>query len=150
MSLQLFGSFGQKVYNSTLSIIDRIIDNSAYRKGINPWTPTNTNTSFPRLVYGSSRSVSDNSRGDSDRWLEDGSYVRVRNLQLGYNLPSSMLNKIYFNSVRVYISGQNLLTITKYQGLDPDIVGASFFERGVDFAQYPAPRTFMFGVQCAF
>lgn len=150
LSLQLFGSFGQKIYNSTLSIIDRIIDNSNYRRGINPWTPSNTNTNFPRLVYGSSRSVSDNSRGDTDRWLEDGGYARVRNVQIGYTLPQSVLNKIHFTSIRVYVSGQNLATITKYKGLDPDIIGANFFERGVDFAQYPAPRTFMFGIQCGF
>jgi TonB-dependent starch-binding outer membrane protein SusC len=149
-SLQLYGLFGRKIYNSTYSVIDRIIDNSNYRKGINPWTLANTNTDFPRLVYGSSRSVSENSRGDSDRWLEDGSYFRVRNVQVGFNLSGALLSKIGFQKARFYAGAQNLLTITKYRGLDPDITGTSLFERGVDGAAYPTPRTFMFGIQCGF
>jgi hypothetical protein len=62
-----------------------------------------------------------NVRGNSDRWIEDGSYLRIRNLEVGYSLPKSFLSRLHLNDSRIYISGQNLATFTKYKGLDPDV-----------------------------
>ncbi|MBS1664150.1 MAG: TonB-dependent receptor [Bacteroidetes bacterium] len=149
-SIQLYGLFGRKIYNTIYSIIDRVVDNSNYRTNINPWTPSNTNTNFPRLVYGSARSVSENSRGDDDRWLENGSFVKVRNVQVAYNVPAGMLKRIGFANARIYISGQNLLTFTGSNVIDPDIVGNNFFERGVVGGGYPSSRIFTAGIQCGF
>jgi hypothetical protein len=132
------------------SIIDRFDDNSNYRTGIKPWTAENPNTNFPRIAYSSDQAIQMNTRGDTDRWLEDGSFTRLRNVELSYNVSPELLKKIGFENARVYVSGQNLLTFTKYKGLDPDVVGLNFFERSVDAGNYPASRVFSFGLQCGF
>ena len=86
----------------------------------------------------------------TDRWLESGSYLRLRNIEVGYTVGADYLNRIGFASARIYIGAQNLLTITKYKGLDPDIVGPNIFERGLDYGQYPALRIYTVGVQFGF
>jgi len=152
LSVQLYGSFGQKLYNDVRRELDSYGD-ANYRKEINPWTPTNTDTTFPRLGYLSSpdRGINSNARGDSDRWIEDGSFLRLRNVELGYSLPSSWLSKASVGSARVYVSAQNLFTITKYKGLDPDVVGANVnLEPGVDNGNYPASRIISFGLSVGF
>ncbi|RYY08749.1 MAG: TonB-dependent receptor, partial [Chitinophagaceae bacterium] len=134
---------------------------SNYRKGLNYWSATNTNTGTPRLgvSYATGqpgdpqvdRGVVSNARGNSDRWIEDGSYLRIRNLELGYTLPVGVLGKISATESRIFISGQNLLTITRYQGLDPDIVGANVnLEPGVDNGNYPASRILTVGLTIGF
>ena len=82
---------------------------------LNRWTPTNTNTDIPRAVYGDPNS---NAR-TSDRFLEDGSYLRLKTVTLGYNLPSSLLSRVHLRTARVYVQSQNLVTFTHYSGLDP-------------------------------
>jgi TonB-dependent starch-binding outer membrane protein SusC len=150
LSMQFYGSYGQKIFNTVHSIIDRFDDNSNYRTGIRPWTAENPNTDFPRIAYSSDQAIQMNTRGDTDRWLEDGSFTRLRNVELSYTVPGALLKKIGFEHARVYVSGQNLLTFTKYNGLDPDVVGTNFFERSVDAGNYPASRVFSFGLQCGF
>jgi TonB-linked SusC/RagA family outer membrane protein len=150
LSVQFYGSYGQKIFNTVHSIIDRFDDNSNYRQGITPWTAENPDTDFPRIAYSSDQAIQMNTRGDTDRWLEDGSFTRLRNVELSYTVPSEMLKRIGFENARVYVSGQNLFTITKYKGLDPDVVGINFFERSVDAGNYPASRVFSFGLQCGF
>lgn len=150
LSVQLYGSFGNKIFNATRSVIDKFDDNSNYRRGIQPWTEQNHSSSFPRIAYSGDIDVQFNTRPDTDRWLENGSYVKVRNVQLGYDVADKLLRRIAFRSMRVYISGQNLLTFTRYTGLDPDIVGNGLLERGNDSGNYPASRIVSFGVQCGF
>ena len=152
LSMQLYGAFGQTLYNDVLRDLDSY-GNSNYRTAINPWTPTNTNTSFPRLGYQFSpdRGIESNARGNTNRWLEDGSFLRLRNLELGYNIPSKIFGSAKISNARVFVSGQNLLTITKYQGLDPDVVGANQnFEPGVDNGNYPSSRIISFGLGFGF
>ena len=86
----------------------------------------------------------------TDRWLESGSYVRVRNLELGYALPQSFLGKVNFSSARLYISGQNLVTFTDYKGLDPDVQGTGIISRGYDAGNWPSSRIISFGIQADF
>lgn len=150
LALQFYGSYGQKVFNTVGSIIDRFDDNSNYRRGVHPWTEENPNTSFPRIAYSSNQAIQMNTRGDTDRWLEDGSFTRLRNVEISYSVPPAVLGKIGFQTARIYVSGQNLLTFTKYSGLDPDVVGTNFFERTVDAGNYPASRMFSLGLQCGF
>jgi hypothetical protein len=76
--------------------------------------------------------------------------VRLRNLELGYTLPQGFLESAGFTNSRVFISGQNLLTFTKYTGLDPDITGVNIFERGLDNGQYPALRIISAGINLSF
>lgn len=84
----------------------------------------------------------------SSWFVEDGSYIRLKNLQIGYTLPKSWTEKIHFNNLRVYVAAQNLFTITGYSGLDPEIgeLNGNPLYKGVDMGFYPQSRTFMFGV----
>lgn len=150
VSVQFYGIYGNKIFNSVRSIIDKFDDNSNYRRGISPWTPTNTNTTFPRIAYSGDLDIQYNTRGDSNRWLEDGSYLKLRNVEIGYMIPEGILKRIGFSNLRVYASGQNLFTITKYTGLDPDIVGNGLLERGVDNGNYPSTRLISLGLQAGF
>lgn len=150
LALQLYGVLGNKIYNSSRSIIDRFNDNSNYRSGIRPWTPENPDTDFPRISYSGETAIASNARGDSDRWLEDGSYVRLRQVELGYDIPQAILQKVRFTDTRIFVSGQNLLTFTRYTGLDPDVLGNGLYERGVDNGDYPANRTISAGIQFGF
>jgi TonB-linked SusC/RagA family outer membrane protein len=153
LSLQLYGAFGQKLYNDVLRELDSY-GNSNYRRAINPWTPTNTDTSFPRLGYqfaDNDRGINENARGNTDRWVENGSFLRLRNVELGYNFPSKLITKANLSNARIYVSGQNLFTITKYSGLDPDVVGANpNLEPGVDNGNYPSSRIISFGLSVGF
>ena len=150
LNIQLYGVSGGKVFNTTRSIIDRFDDNSNYRVGVQPWTEENPNTDFPRVAFSSDRAIAMNTRGDTDRWLENASYLRLRNVQLAYDLPTDILDRIGFNSLRLSVSAQNLLTLTGYTGLDPELTGPNFFQRGVDAGNYPVNRIFSFGLNTSF
>ena len=83
--------------------------------------------------------------------VEDGSYLRLQNLQVGYTLPMSLMAKLrYVKTARLYFSAQNLFTITGYSGLDPDLGTTSALNLGYDNVRYPSSRTFMFGVNLTF
>ena len=86
----------------------------------------------------------------SDRYVENGSYLRLRNVQFGYTLPTSLVHKVHLQKVRFYLSGQNLFTITSYSGIDPEVGQAASLSRGVDFGIYPQSRTFTGGVNITF
>lgn len=160
LSVQLYGAFGQKIYNDVIRDLDGN-GYSNYRRGLSYWTTSNMNTKTPRLgvsyatgVPGDpavDRGIVSNVRGNSDRWIEDGSYLRLRNVELGYSLPKSFLSKIHLTDSRIFVSGQNLLTFTKYKGLDPDVVGANInLEPGVDNGNYPSSRIISFGLNIGF
>ncbi|WP_405296759.1 SusC/RagA family TonB-linked outer membrane protein [Algibacter sp. Ld11] len=106
---------------------------------LNAWTPTNTNTDIPRI----SRSDNNNNFGRNSSWyLEDASYLRLKNVTIGYNLPVKTMDKfIEGSSLRVYFSAENLFTITDYSGIDPEVGG-----KGLDVANYPLSRTLTAGL----
>lgn len=111
---------------------------------INRWTSTNTNTNIPRLNWND-----DNQNGrDSNRegWLQDGTYLRINTLSLGYTLPAFIRG---LSSARIYTTAQNIYTFQKYKGYNPDFT-AGVFEPGFDNGSYPKPRSLMFGVQVGF
>ncbi|MCK8493861.1 TonB-dependent receptor [Spirosoma sp. RP8] len=153
LNVQLVGVFGYTVYNDVRRTLDSY-QNTNFRRDVNPWSPTNTNTNDPRIalqatpnanVYNPQGIISNNF-GYTDRWLEDASYVRVRNVEIGYTLPKALLSKIAVRNGRVFVSGQNLFTITKYTGLDPDVTGSNIQERGVDNGHWPSPRVISVGL----
>ncbi len=146
LSMQWFGAFGATVFNGPMSVTDRFDDNSNYRSGIQPWTPENPNTDFPRVVYASTL----NARGDTDRWLEDGSFMRLKYISLGYSLPTSLIERIGFSTAQISVSGQNLLTFTRYSGLDPEFNNSNIFERGFDYGAFPNLKMYSLGVQLGF
>jgi TonB-dependent starch-binding outer membrane protein SusC len=151
LSMQWYGVFGNQLYNRPRYQVDRMDQNTNFRKGANPWTPQNTNTDFPRAAIGApDQGIQFNVLPQTDRWLESGSYVRLRNIELGYTLPQRLLRPAGFTSARVVLTGQNLFTFTKYSGLDPDITGVNIFERGLDNGQYPALRIVSVGLNFGF
>ena len=152
LAVFLQGIQGNDVFNNTKYWTDRIDQTGNYRTDLNPWTPTNTNTNTPRLVA-AGNSAANNARFNSTRWLESGSYMRLKNVQIGYSLPQSVMEKLKFVSrVRVYATGQNIFTATKYSGYDPETVGGTggILTRGLDEGMYPNIRTFTLGLQAGF
>ena len=144
------GIFGNEIFNSVRRELDSY-QNTNFRSDINPWTPSNTNTSDPRIgVSLSDQGLVDNARFASDRWLEDGSYIRLRNIQLGYSYNDALLNKLGVSGLKIYASGQNLFTITDYSGLDPDVQGNGILERGVDNGNWPSSRIISIGLNVEF
>jgi len=152
----LQGTQGNKIYNAnriTTEGMQRLFNSDV--AVLNAWTPTNTNTDMPRAVD----SDPNNNARISDRWLEDGSYMRLKTLTLGYTVPSSVMNsfaKGVISNLRLYFSAQNLLTVTSYKGYDPEIGrrasswNAYQLNQGVDYGMYPQPRTFLGGLQISF
>jgi TonB-linked SusC/RagA family outer membrane protein len=149
-SMQFVGIFGYEIFNSVRRELDSY-QNTNFRRDVSPWTPNNTDTDDPRIgVATNDQGLVDNARFSSDRWLEDGSYVRLRNIQLGYTFENSLLDKFNLSNLRIYISGQNLLTFTEYSGLDPDVQGNGILERGVDNGNWPSNRIVSMGLNVEF
>lgn len=110
----------------------------------NRWTPNNVNSKYPRAVGGARGTFNTQ---NSSRYLEDGSYLRLKNLTLGYQLPKSILNKLKVANARVFITGQNILTFTKYTGFDPEVsTDFTVGNTGVDQGAIPQFKTYTFGI----
>ncbi|HOY05485.1 MAG TPA: TonB-dependent receptor [Saprospiraceae bacterium] len=128
---------------------------NSYRDILDRWTPTNTDTDIPKV----SLDDRNGNRRPSTRFLKDGSYLRVRNITLGYNLKD-LIHSSSIGGLRVYVTAQNALTFTKYPGLDPEIQANSNDTRGlglssdlavgIDWGTVPAPRTFIAGLKIEF
>jgi hypothetical protein len=145
------GVQGSKIFNAARVITEGMA--RLFNSGtavLNAWTPTNTNTDIPRAI---SEDPNQNVR-PSTRWIEDGSYLRLKNVILGYNIPGSRLRTLSrgtISSFRIYVSSQNLLTFTGYNGWDPEIGSKNTtLTNGIDYGQYPAARSFQVGVQVGF
>jgi len=112
------------------------------------WTPKNTNTIVPQA-----RLFFNNGAQASSRFIEDGSYVRLRNVTFAYNLPKALISKVKLSNVRLYVTGQNLLTFTKYSGWDPEVNADDVVTNialGYDFYTTPQAKTFMGGLNISF
>jgi TonB-linked SusC/RagA family outer membrane protein len=151
VNLQIVGVFGNKIYDDIRRQLDSY-ELANFRSDVDPWSPDNPNGKDARLAVNQSSdpSVSMNNMAQTDRWIESGSYLRIRNLELAYALPKSVLNRANFTGGRIYISGQNLLTITKYKGLDPDVQGTGVISRGFDAGNWPSSRIISVGIQADF
>ncbi len=146
------GVSGNKILNEGRNLTDRYDDNGNYRTDVTFWTGPGTSNTVPRPVF---QDPSLNPAYQSERWLEKGNYMRLKNIQLGYSLPTSLLSKTkVVASLRVYVAGQNLLTFTKYTGYDPEIGGANgntgSFARGIDTVNYPNNKGVSVGLQAGF
>jgi TonB-linked SusC/RagA family outer membrane protein len=150
----VFGTFGNDIFDNQKEWYVFREFNTNVRKDLlaNSWTPTNPNAKYPRI------DISDTySSAISSFYVEDGKYIRMRNLQLGYNVPSSLSR--WLSATRVYVQAENLFTITGYNGLDPslpaaDVNGAAGDIRdqymGIDRGSYPSSRTFSVGITASF
>ncbi|MEA5006120.1 MAG: TonB-dependent receptor [Rikenellaceae bacterium] len=157
MDIYLYGVAGNEIYNGNRTITESM--SSAVNQSsatLNRWTTEHTSNVMPRAVYGDPN----NNNRASDRWIEDGSFLRVRNITIGYTIPSRMINKGGIDSFRIYASCENLLTLTHYTGLDPEIaeIDSSIAGLnqslnglyGIDYNVYPVVRTISIGCKIIF
>lgn len=155
LTLFFNGVYGNEIYNEVNNII-----NSFDARGFNSkedfyntrWHGEGTSNTTPRVTF----QDPNNNRRNSDRYIESGSYLRLKNVVLGYTLPVSLLKRAGISSTRFYASAQNLFTVTKYSGMDPELYTndnlANYGDLavGIDMGTYPPSRTFTFGVQVNF
>ena len=115
---------------------------------LNRWTGEGTSNTQPRFMFDSPN----NNYRSSNLWVEDASFLRARNVQLGYTLPGNITKKAFIQRLRVYVQAENLFTLTKYTGCDPEVTGGNGFssDLGVDRGVYPQSRTFSVGVNLNF
>ncbi len=121
-----------------------IYEDNQTKDQLNAWTPENRNTDVPEARY-----LRGNGNQASSRYIFDGSYLRLRTATLSYTLPTSLVNRVKLERVKVYVSGMNLATFTNYKGWDPEVSADSFtsnFAIGNDFYTPPQPRTILFGI----
>jgi len=148
LNIFLQGSQGNDVYNLNRYYLEgtglAAISNAGTLV-LDRWTPTNTNTDIPRAV---ALDPNQNNRV-STHYVEDGSYMRIKLLTLGYTLPASLLTSLHSQRIRVYVSAQNLATFTKYKGFDPEL-GNQGNSLGVDRGIYPQARVFLAGINLGF
>ncbi len=143
ISMQWYGAFGGEVMNGSKA--------SAYKSGrhqdlVHQWSPQNPTSLIPTDRGGNHL----NHRGYTDFWLEDATFVRLRNVAIGYTIPKIAIEKYGFSNMRIYLSAQNPITITDYTGFDPEVGNNGFSTRGLDRGNYPISSSFRFGFQVAF
>lgn len=147
LNVSTFGAAGYQV----MDFVDRTLRGSygATNKSVdlvNAWTPENPSTTVPRVYWASTGSITNDMF--SSRFLQNGAYWKIANVELGYNLPDKWFRDV-ISGVRVYLSGQNLATISKYRGYNIDFAGGTFTP-GYNYCSYPTPMTVMFGVNLSF
>lgn len=144
LTVQSYLSYGAEIFNGSRFF--------AYTQGrhleqFSQWSPQNTDSNIPS--YRNSEAT-ESIRARSDYWLEDGTYLRIRNITLGYTLPQELIEKLKIGSVRLYVTGFNPFTFTNYTGYDPEVGGNGISTRGVDRGNYPVARRFVIGAKVKF
>ncbi|WP_183558853.1 TonB-dependent receptor [Mucilaginibacter sp. SP1R1] len=143
------GSFGNQIYNQNRTLLENMVN--PFNQSIdvlNSWTHAGQKTNLPREVYGDPNGNS----SFSTQYLESGTYVRLKNLTLGYTFPSALLKKVGIASLRLYATGQNILTFTKYKGYDPEVNADPLSNTGFgrDYGVYPPAKTYTLGINVQF
>ncbi|WP_226388697.1 SusC/RagA family TonB-linked outer membrane protein [Penaeicola halotolerans] len=142
LSADFNGTLGNEIYNAKKQTRFNTYNfESSY---LDRWTGEGTSNTEPRVTNGGHNYLV------SERFIEDGSYLRLRNIQLGYTLPISTLEKIKVDKLRVYVSGTNVFTISEYSGYTPEIGGGNVLGNAIDSGIYPIARTFTLGVTANF
>jgi TonB-dependent starch-binding outer membrane protein SusC len=141
ISAFFYGSYGAKIFNYVKYWIDfpQVFEGNVAKDLIaNSWSPTNLNPKYPQISNTGSFS---NSNAPNSWYVEPGSYLRLKSLNIGYTIAPSILKKVGIDKLRIYIQGANLFTITKYSGLDPELQGSNLQDQtnfGIDLGNYPA------------
>jgi TonB-dependent starch-binding outer membrane protein SusC len=150
LSVFIQGSQGNQMANLNQAALEdfRGVQNVSAKAALNAWTPENQSNRYPRALANRSTDVGT----FSSAYVEDASYVRVKNITLGYDLPSPVLDRIKARSVRVYVSATNLVTITDYSGFDPEgsSYGTTTSLPGIDQGRYPLNKTYLVGLNIGF
>lgn len=144
LNIQLYGTYGNKVFNGAklYAYLGKTHKDLVYS-----WSEFNPTSTIPTPRQTIEH---DNIRTRSDYFLEDGSYLRIRNIQLGYSFGKDVLSKLKISKMRIYLSSQNPITFTKYTGFDPEVGNDGLFLRGVDRANYPVSSPYRVGLQLEF
>jgi len=144
LSVFLQGSYGNQVLNTNRQNLELFTgQQNASASALDRWTPTNPSQTIPRAKL-------DPAPVFSDRFIEDGSFIRIKNVTLGYSVPKNIVSKVKLASAGIYVSAQNLLTWTKYSGYDPEVTSGSNVSPGTDAGIYPVSRTFNLGFKLGF
>ncbi|MFR9651350.1 MAG: TonB-dependent receptor [Rikenellaceae bacterium] len=143
LSLNWYASLGNEVINGSKIYT---YQNRSNQDLVYQWSEANPTSAIP--AYGGS--THDNYRSYADIWVEDGSFLRLKNITLGYTLPRKITSKVGMSKLRVYVSADNSLTITGYSGYDPEVGNNSIARRGLDLGTYPVTMQFRGGVQITF
>lgn len=146
LSINGYGRFGHKVFNGAAYTAGDFQDNQNNFNGIVPWTQEHPVNDRPRIIYGDSR----NTRYDQDRWLEDGSFFRISDITLGYSFPTRLIRPLGLDKARLSVTGKNLVTFTKYSGLDPEFSDGGIWTMGYDGCSFPNPRAVQFALSLTF
>ncbi|MGI6232545.1 MAG: SusC/RagA family TonB-linked outer membrane protein [Prevotella sp.] len=136
------GTIGNDIYDATRRTDVKPANLPSYM--LNRWTGPGTSNKYPRFVVGDGTNWQ-----SSDLYITDGSYFRLKNIQLGYTIPQELTRKVFIKSLRVYVAAENLFTLTKYAGYDPEISSGGT-SLGVDYGVYPQSRTFTVGFNLGF
>ena len=139
-------SYGNKIFNRSAADYELGTGfTGAYATLLDRWTPTNTDTRIHRAVEDPSATL-------SDRYIEDGSYIRLKSISVGYTLPKKVATNLSLSSARIYITSQNPITATSYSGYDPEVNrnGQSALNSGVDVGVYPGTQTVLGGISVTF
>ncbi|HXD79626.1 MAG TPA: SusC/RagA family TonB-linked outer membrane protein, partial [Puia sp.] len=156
INLYFYGSYGNKIFNFAESSLESFqnrsfvgVENISQNYLANAWTPENHSNTYARIT---SNDDAIGSNVASSAYVEDGSYVKLKNLVIGYTLPARLLDWARLSKLRLYFSSQNILTVTKYKGLDPEIgfQGGNATQNGIDNGTYPSSRYFTLGMNVAF
>lgn len=142
-SMQWYGAFGGDILNGNKALAYK---SANHQELLYQWTTFNNES----LVPVDRGATHNNYRGHTDYWLEDGTFLRLRNITLGYRIPKKTTQKIGINKLRVYVAAQNALTFTKYTGYDPEVGGNGLSTRGIDKGRYPVSAQIRGGVQLEF
>ena len=148
------GAFGNKIYNSSRIWLEKMTEvTNLSTATLNAWTPEN-HSNFPRFVLAD---PNQNANIYTDRWLENGSYVRLKRVELGCVILKSLSQRFKIDRIRINVSAENLFTITKYKGFNPDLGnGGDPLQRGIDEGRfitgslYPLQRTILAGINVSF
>jgi hypothetical protein len=154
LSVFFQGAYGNKIYVQVNQDIEGFYRGFTVTQRYydERWTGEGTSNEQPRASW----TAKSNNAMPSSRFLEDGSYLRLKNLQLGYTIPSKTLEIIGLSQARIYLSGTNLYTLTKYSGLDPEMTvsdnsrNEGDIANGIDWGTYPSAMTVMFGIDITF
>jgi len=149
-SAYMNGFFGNKIFNASKWFTDfypSFAGAAISERVKQSWSPSNTGATIP--IFETASNFSTNTQSNSF-YVEDGSYVRLQNITLGYNLPAPMLNKLNMQRLRVFAAANNLFTITKYSGLDPGVGGNADTNFGIDVGNYPVTKGWTVGLNVTF
>lgn len=150
LSAYLYTSIGNKIFNASRWFTDFYpsFSGAAISERVkDSWTPQNTGATIP--IFETASNFSTNTQANSF-YVENGSYLRLQNVSLGYNLPKSILDKLKLNRVHLFAATNNLFTITKYEGLDPQVGGNADTNFGIDVGNYPLTKSFTVGLNLGF